>query len=236
MGEGCNGGKKLGGLRGPRRLGHFGAGVNCRCPRGDVCGKGYKLLYKKPTRDECAQAGAWHLHDKEKHADPPPWDKCLEDAEEGVTESSRTIYVFFDAEGVERQPPSIEKGEKGSKGNGKSNKGGKDRERDRGRRHRSRSRSPARSRDRDNQVALRQTHGSLGGPIGGAPLQLSSPTGTGHVTITRSELVMVADSLQRAIASCDHAAVFCANAERHFRAESSAIEASKRAAERFLRL
>ena len=234
MGEGCNGGKKLGGLRGPRRLGHFGAGVNCRCPRGDQCGKGYKLLYKKQTRDECAEAGAWHLNDKEKHEDPPTWAQCLEDAEAGISESTRTIYVFLDADGVERQPPSIEKGDKGKKGNGKghNNKGG---DRDRGRRHRSRSRSPA--RDRDNQVALRHSvQGSLQGPIGGAPLALSSPTGTGHVTITRSELVMVVDSLQRAIASCDHAAVFCANAERHFRAESSAIEASKRAAERFLRL
>ena len=132
----------------------------------------------------------------------------------------------------------LKKGEPkgGSKGGGEGhNKGGKDRDRDRGRRHRSRSRSPA--RDRDHQVALRHNgNGSLNGPIGSAPLQLSSPTGTGHVTITRSELVMVVDSLQRAIASCDHAAVFCANAERHFRAESSAIEASKRAAERFLRL
>ena len=253
MGEGCNGCQKRGGLRGPRRLGHFGAGMNCRCPRGEQCGKNYKLLYKKNSSDEAAEAGAWHLFDKDKHPDHGTWEECRTEAECGVSESTRTYWVFLDTEGVERQPPSVEKGDKKGKGHGKGGKGkgGGERDRRSERRNGSRSRTPQRREPRQPSHSPRrrssdggvQINGTLramvAAPIGSAPPPMAMPVavpGSASVVITRSELVMVVDSLARAIASCDHCAVFMANAERHFRAESCAIEASKRAAERFLRL
>ena len=65
------------------------------------------MLYKKPDREKCVEAGAWHLYDPDQHPDHPSWQECLEKAEEGVTEGSREYTVFIDEDGVERQPPQI---------------------------------------------------------------------------------------------------------------------------------
>ena len=78
-----------------------------RCPKGDECSKGFKLLYKKPTRDECITAGAWHLYDKEKHA--MDWQDALIAAEDGVTEGTKEYEVLLNEFGDEVPWPSEDK-------------------------------------------------------------------------------------------------------------------------------
>ena len=87
-----------------------------RCPRGDKCGKGYKLLYKKQEYMDAITAGAWHLFDKTKHGrdEFTSFDECEIVSAEGITNSEREYDIYLDELGAERPKPSYEKG--GGKG------------------------------------------------------------------------------------------------------------------------
>ena len=42
-----------------------------RCPRGDECGHGRGIVFKKPTKEAAENAAHFHLYSKECHNDPP---------------------------------------------------------------------------------------------------------------------------------------------------------------------
>ena len=191
-----------------------------RCPNGDECNKGYRLLYKKSTREEAIEAGAWHLNDPNKHN--MQWVEAKELAEQGITESDRDITVYIDGEGTEHSClPKHLKGK--SKGKGSEGKGkGKLQERPR---TPNRSRSRHRRRDRH---AIQVRHHSRGSGSG-------SGGGGGEIRISRVELDELIDGVNRASLAASHCAGFCEKAAITFRQEAEAMQACKFMLERFRR-
>ena len=94
-----------------------------RCPLGDVCGKNYKLLYKKNTEKECADQLAWHIYDRVKHPGAHTWEDALALAATGVVESTRDHEIYVDENGNEVDKPDAEE-ESDHDGNGDGGGGG----------------------------------------------------------------------------------------------------------------
>jgi hypothetical protein len=133
-----------------------------RCPDGEQCGKGVKLLYKKATRAEAAPTLAWHLLDTQKHAGRD-WESARAEADndEFITQSYRGELRWFDADDnmLDVEGKTQEKSHGGGKGKGKGGKanggkgnGGSRRDRDRSRHRRGRTRSRSRSRSRRARI------------------------------------------------------------------------------------
>ena len=73
-----------------------------RCPVGEVCQRKDKMIYTKDTADEAAAFGAWHLFDKQLHADPEySWQEAVSLAEGGVSEVTKNKSIVIDEEGNE---------------------------------------------------------------------------------------------------------------------------------------
>ena len=72
-----------------------------RCPHGEVCGKGYKLLYKKDVEKDALTNGAWHLWDKHKDVFPT-WVEAEAEALQGITENPIKVECLYDADMLDR--------------------------------------------------------------------------------------------------------------------------------------
>ena len=70
-----------------------------RCPLGEKCGKGFKLLYKKHTRELAQETLAMHLFDRDKHtaADVPTWETAMgrADNDEYLTLCDRDYEAWY---------------------------------------------------------------------------------------------------------------------------------------------
>jgi hypothetical protein len=217
-----------------------------RCPLGEVCGKGYKLMYKKDTKEAAVTAGAWHLADKKKH-DNFTWEEAKEKAEEGVIESSREYEQFYNENNEEVEAPTRERwdnhrGGTGGKGGGSKGSGGHGSQHCGGHRgggggqgggggHRRQLADRSRSRDRDRRGSDHQldVHRQSGG-------RDSRPAPRpNEVVISKIELGELIDGVLRAAVAADHCASFCNKAEKAFKDEAAAMFACKHGLERFRR-
>ena len=209
-----------------------------RCPHGDACGKGGKLMYKKVVQADAVYNGAWHLW--EKHKDLfESWKNAEAAAPDGITENVNEWTVFFDEEGNERQLPQTSKGKKGgSKGGGGGQRQQPQQHRDRRDRSRSHHRSPcrrsrSRSRGRSGQCQLRTIRSPPRGSV------VSAPARSHEVTISRIELDEMIDGLGRAITASTSCAEWvrrwAQQAGQALSDETAALAACKATMERFRR-
>ena len=194
-----------------------------RCPFGDVCGKGHKLMYKKQERSDADYNGYWHLYGRRKDMFPT-WEDAEVAAQQGISEKPQKWTAYFDAEWNARPLPAPQV----PKGYGKRSRHYHHRERralvlsPRRERERSGRRDRSRSRDRLRDVERRALAVRASG---------HNAARSHEVTISRIELDEMIDGLSRAITATKSCAEWvrrwATQAGQAFDDERAALEACK---------
>ena len=238
---------------------------NDRCPLGDICGKNYKLLYRKNTEKECVDQLAWHIA---KHPESHSWEDALAMAAGGVVESTRDHEVFVDENGDEVEDPADEElscddadvvggaGGGGGGGGGNCNRGRKRKQNNKGGGGGGGGKG-GKSKHHKGQAGNwlwkeGDGHHAKGWGVGdGWSAGGSSPSGvvqqastiatigaarTNSITLSGLELDEMIDNLNRAASAATHCASFCTKASKCFADEGAAMEQCKHMLERFRRL
>ena len=220
-----------------------------RCPFGEECGSGYKLKYRKPSKEDGINQLAEHMFHNEKHASLQhnSWVEILALAEsnatEYVVESTREKEVWRNKDGEEVQHPKKASydDERGGKGSNKGKHWWHERAKtpvppraDR----RQRSRSPREQRHRvQDSVDTVNSIGTIIEQVVPMAQQWSQVQAAPArmLSISTVELDEIIDGLGRASRASNHCAVLCDSLKKGFEAECSHLDVCKHMFERFRR-
>ena len=215
-----------------------------RCPFGEVCGKNYRLMYKKMDREEAVTCGAWHLYDKAKHPDLfLNWEDAVDGAELGMSETVKQYPVYYDEYGDEQQNLPKRSDDISERGN----KGGKGKDRGGSRQHFQRSRGSRRSRSRSRRSSAPGNELALALPnsarvaIGSRsePMNMRQGVRSHEVVISRVELDEMIDGLSRSsnatAALADRCQTFATTAAKTFEDQKNLMIATNSGLERLRR-
>ena len=214
-----------------------------RCPFGKECGSGYKLKYRKATKEDGVNQLAEHMYNNEKHESLKhnTWEEILALAEsnssEYVVESTREKEVWRNKDGDEVQHPKKQsfddafgygsnKGKDDKRG-GKGSKKGKDWWHERAKTpnppradRRQRSRSPREQRHRvQDSVDTVNSIGTIIEQVVPMAQQWSQVQAAPArmLSISTVELDEIIDGLGRASRASNHCAVLCDSLKKRFR-------------------
>ena len=224
---------------------------------GEICGKNYKLLYRKNTEKECVDQLAWHIA---KHPESHSWEDALTMAAGGVVESTREHEIFVDERGAEVEDPAEEEqscddaelvggaggggGGGGNRGRKRKNSGGGGKGGKGGKHHKGQSGNWL-WKDGDGHHAKGWGPGDGWSAVGssGVGQQAGTVAIVTHVaaransiSLSGLELDEMIDNLNRAASAATHCASFCTKASKCFADEGAAMEQCKHMLERFRRL
>jgi len=225
-----------------------------RCPFGEECGSGYKLKYRKPSKEDGINQLAEHMFHNEKHASLQhnSWVEIVALAEsystEYVVQSTREKEVWRNKDGEEVQHPKKASyadvfGGKGSKGSNKGKPWWNERAKTPAppradRRQRSRSRDHRRVQDSINNTV--DTVNSVGRiiehvvPMAQQWSQAQAAPAR-MLQISTVELDEIIDGLGRASRASNHCAILCDSLKKGFEAECQHLDVCKHMFERFRR-